>query len=106
MWSVQKVPKICLINIFLYLELAEGYPLQNSPRAHQFTSPAAFSTFEALLKRCLWCRLQVTRTCHDSFFRVLFLFALLIYCRDVFVSVSCVKSSAAAQLNNANEATL
>lgn len=105
MWCVQKVPEICLNNIFLYLELAEYYPLQNSPCAHQFTSPAVFSTFGSIIQKTF----VVSPSSHSYFpwFVLLYyIFVYVIYCRNVLLSVSCVTSSAAAQVNNVDEATL
>jgi hypothetical protein len=55
-------------NIFLYLELIEYYPLQNSPLAQQCTSPIAFFTFGSTLRRLFALCFQVSRCiCEDIF---------------------------------------
>jgi hypothetical protein len=48
---VQKVPDLSINNIFLYLELTEYCPLQNSLLAQQCTSSTAFSTFGSSVRR-------------------------------------------------------
>jgi hypothetical protein len=54
-------------NIFLYLELTEYYPLQNSPLHSNASLPPSFPLLDALFEGCLWYRLQVIRCISDVF---------------------------------------